>query len=78
MEFSQYIDGTLPRPIGDQVSTSEIIAWETIDRKDLGDICLGVEEKIKYQIQNSSTSKEAWDTLKNLYGKVSEEDFLQN
>ena len=44
-----------------------------MDRKALGDICLGVDDKIMYQIRMSSTSKEAWDTIKNLYGKVFEE-----
>ena len=71
---SQYVDGTLPKPTGDQVSTSDILAWEAMDRKALDVIYLGVDEKIMYHIQKSNTSKEAWDTLKNLYGKVSEED----
>ena len=74
---SQYVDGTLSKPIGDQVSTSEITDWQIMYRKALGDICLGVEDKIIYQIWNSSTSKEAWDTLQNLYGKVSEEDVFK-
>lgn len=69
-EVSQYVDHTLPKPIGDQVSRSEIFAWDSIDRKALGNMCLGVEDKIVYQIQKSNTSKEAWDTLKNLYGSV--------
>ena len=45
-----------------------------MDRKTLGDICLEVDDKIMYQIQKSNTSKEAWDTLKNLYGKISKEE----
>ena len=74
---SQYIDGYFRKPIGDQVSQSEINSWESTDRKSLVNICLGVEDKIIYQIQKSHTSKEAWDTLKNLYGKVSEEDIYK-
>ena len=75
--ISQFVDGTLPKPIGDQVSTSDISAWEAMDRKALRDICLGVDDKIMYQIWKSSTSKEAWDTLQTLYGKVSEEDVFK-
>ena len=71
---SQYVDGTLSKPTSDQVSASEITEWQKMDRKALGDICLGVEDKIINQIQKFNTSKEAWDTLKNLYGKVSKED----
>ena len=48
-----------------------------MNRKALGEICLGVDDKIIYPIQKSSTSKEAWDTLKNLYDKVSEEDVFK-
>ena len=70
---SQYVDGTLPKPVGDNVLASDISSWDTMDRKALGDICLGVDDKIMYEIQKSSTSKQAWDTLKNLYDKVSEE-----
>ena len=74
---SQYVYGTLPKLIGDNISASDITTWEAMDRKALGDICLGVDDKIMYQIQKSSTSKQAWDTLNNLYGKVSEEDFFK-
>ena len=73
-EVSQYIDRTLPKPIGDQVSKSEITTQEMTDRKALGDIMLGVEDRIFYQMQKYKTSKDVWDALKNLYGKVSEED----
>ena len=45
---SQYVDGILPKPVGDQVSRSKILAWQALDRKSLGDIMLGVEEKILY------------------------------
>ena len=48
--ISQFVDGTLPKPIGDQVLASEITDWQTMDRKALGDLCLGVEDKIIYQI----------------------------
>ena len=71
---SQFVDGTLPKQTGDQVSTSEVSTWKIVDRKVLGDICLGVEDKIIYQLQKSHTSKEAWDSLKILYGKVSKGD----
>ena len=64
---SRYVDGTLPKPTGANVSTSDISAWVAMDRKALGDICLGVDDKIMYQIKNSSTCKEAWNTLKELY-----------
>ena len=36
-----------------------------------------VEDKIFYQIQKYNTSKEAWDALKNLYGKVTKEDIYK-
>ena len=74
---SQYIDGTLPKLASDNVSACDISAWEAMDRKALGDIFLGVDDKIMYQIRKSSTSKEAWDTLKNLYDKVSDEDIFK-
>ena len=45
---SQYVDGTLPKPIGVNVSASVISNWVAMDRKALGDICLGVDEKIMY------------------------------
>ena len=45
---SQYVYGTLTKPVGDNVSTSNIQAWEAMDRKALGDICLGVDDKIIY------------------------------
>ncbi|MDF3680888.1 hypothetical protein P3S38_28330, partial [Enterobacter hormaechei] len=32
---------------------------------------------IMYQIIKCTTSKEAWDTLESLYGKVSEEDVFK-
>ena len=73
-KVSQYVDGTLPKPIGDQVSKSDITTWEHADRKALGDIRMGVRDKILYQIKKYKTSKDAWDALKNLYGKVFEED----
>ena len=72
---SQYVDGTLPQPVGANVSTSDISAWVAMDRKVVGDICLGVDDKIMYHIKKSSTSKKVWDTLKNLYDKVSKEVF---
>ena len=74
---SQYVDGTLPKPIGVNVSASVISNWVAMDRKALGDICLGVNDKIMYQIKKCTTSKETWDTLKNLYDKVSNEDVFK-
>ena len=47
---SQYVDGTLPKSTSDNVFAKEISAWEAMDRKALGDICLGVEDKIIYHI----------------------------
>ena len=73
-EVSQYADGSFPKPIGDQVIQSDIHAWESEDRKSLGIIRLGVDEKILYQIIKYDTSKETRDALKKLYGKVIEED----
>ena len=43
---SQYVDGTLPKPAGPNVTESVISEWVTLDRKALGDICLGVDDKI--------------------------------
>ena len=77
-EVSQYADGSFPKPIGDQVSQSEICDWETIDRKPLSLLRLGVDDKILYQIIKYNTSKETWDALKNLYEKVTEEDVYKN
>ena len=74
--ISQYVDGTLRKPTGDNVSTSDISSWKALDRKALGDICLRVDEKIMYQIRKSSTSKQAWDILKNLYDKVFEDEII--
>ena len=68
-EVSQYADGSFPKPTGDQVSQSEIHPWELADRKSLGLIRLGVDDKILYQIIKYDTSKETWDALKKLYGK---------
>ena len=76
-EVSQYVDGTLPKLAGDNVSTSDISRWIAMDRKALGNIFLGVDDKIMYQIKKCSISKEAWDTLANLYDKVSEEDVFK-
>ena len=73
-EVSQYADDSFPKPIGDQISQSEICAWEIVDRKAQGLIMLGVDDKILYQIIKYNTSKETWDALKNLYRKVTEED----
>ena len=74
---SQYLDGTLPKPVGDNVLASDILAWDAMDRKALGDICLGVDDKIMYQIKKCTTSKEAWHTLKSLYDKVFDEDIFK-
>ena len=71
-EFSQYADGSFPKPTVNQVSQSQICDWEIVDRKALGIIRLGVEDKILYQIIKYNTSKETWDALKNLYGKMTE------
>ena len=71
------MDGTLIQPIGANVSTSVILYFVAMDRKALGDICLGIDDKIMYQIKKCSTSKEAWDTLKNLNDKVSDEDVFK-
>ena len=56
----QYVDGTLPKPTGTNVSASDILDWVAMDRKALGDICLGVDDKIMCQIKKCSTSKEAY------------------
>ena len=74
---SQYLDGTLPKLVGDNVTQSIISDWVTLDRKALGNICLGVDDKIMYQIKKCTTSKEAWDTLKSLYDIVSTKDLFK-
>ena len=74
---SQKLTLDIPKLIGDNVSASDISTWNIMDRKALGDICLGVDDKILYQIMKSSTSKKSWDTLKNLYDKVSKEDVFK-
>ena len=51
-EVSQYVDGTLAKPIGDQVSRSEIYAWESTNRKSLGDIMLGMKKKSSIRLRS--------------------------
>ena len=74
---SQYVDGTIPIPTGDKVTQKAILEWVNVDRKALSAICLGVDDQIMYQLKKFSTSKEAWDTLKSLYDKVSDEDVFK-
>ena len=74
---SQYVDGTIPIPIGDNVTQKAISKWVNLDRQALSAICLGVDDQIMYQLKKFSTSKEAWDTLKSLYDKVSNEDVFK-
>ena len=74
---SQYVDGTIPKLAGDKVTLSTISEWVNLDRKALSAICLGVDDQIMYQLKKFSTSKEAWDTLKSLYDKVSDEDVFK-
>ena len=73
-EVSQYVDGSLPKPTGDKVTQSDIRAWKLADRKALGILKLEIDDKILYQIIKYDISKENWDALKNLYGKVTKED----
>ena len=74
---SQYVDGTIPIPTGDNVTQKAISEWVNLDRQALSAICLGVDDQIMYQLKKFSTSKEAWDTLKSLYNKVSDEDVFK-
>ena len=55
----QYVDVNLPKSTCANVSPSDIIDWVTLDNKALDDICLGVDDKIMYQIKKCMTSKEA-------------------
>ena len=71
---SQYVDGTIPIPARDNVTQKAISEWVNLDRQALSAICLRVDDQIMYQLKKFSTSKEAWDTLKSLYDKVSNED----
>ena len=73
-EVSQYVDGSLPKQIGYQVTQKQNSAWELVDRKSLGIIRLGVDDKILYHIIKYDTSNETWDAIKRLYGKVTKED----
>ena len=74
---SQYVHGTIPKLVGDKVTQSAISEWVNLDRQALSAICLGVDDQIMYQLKKFSTSKEAWDTLKSLYNKVSNEDVFK-
>ena len=74
---SQYVDGSIPKPAGEKVTQSAISEWVNLDRQALSAICLGVYDQIMYQLKKFSTSKEAWDTLKSLYDKVSDEDVFK-
>ena len=38
---SQYVDGTIPIPTGDNVTQKTISEWVNLDRQALSTICLG-------------------------------------
>ena len=40
---SQYVEGTLPKPAGDNVTQSSILEWVNLDRQALSVICLTQE-----------------------------------
>ena len=71
--YSLYVDGTITQPS----DAKELIGWKLVDQQALGVIRSCVHGDLLFHIKKISTSKEAWDKLKQLYGKVNEEKGFQ-
>ena len=71
--YSLYVDGTITKPI----DAKPLIDWQIIDQQALGVIRSCVHRDLLFHIKTCSTSKEAWDKLKQLYEKVDEEKGFQ-
>ena len=71
--YSLYVDGTITQPS----DAKELIEWKKIDNLALGVIINCVHGDLLFHITNCSNSKEAWDKLKQLYGKVNEDKGFQ-
>ena len=71
--YSLYVDGTITKPTTDK----EALEWKIIDQKALGVIQGSVNHDLLFHIINCKESKEAWDKLKSIYGKVDEEKGFQ-
>ena len=71
--LSLYVDGTITKPI----DAKELIDWTNLDRQDLVVIRSCVHGDLLFNIKKFSDSKEAWDKLEQLYGKVDEEKGFQ-
>ena len=70
---SLYVDGTITKPS----DAKELIEWKNQDRQALGAILSCVHHDLQFHIIKCKESKEAWDKLKSLYGRVDEEKGFQ-
>ena len=71
--YSLYVDGTITKP----TNAKELIDWKRQDQQALDVIKSCVHGDLLFHIKNCSESKEAWDKLEQLYGKVDEEKGLR-
>ena len=71
--YSLYVDGTITK----LTDAKEIIEWRKQDKRDLGIIQNCVHHDLHFHINSCKESKEAWDKLKVVYGKVDEEKGFQ-
>ena len=71
--YSLYVDGTITQPS----DAKELIQWQLIDQQALGVIRNCVHGDLLFHITGCSNSKDAWDKLKQLYGKVNEDKGFQ-
>ena len=71
--YSLYVDGTITKPN----DAKQLIEWQKVDQQALGVIRSCVHGDLLFHIKTCSTSKEAWDKLEQLYGKVDEEKGFQ-
>ena len=58
-----YVNGTLPQP----TAAAELAAWKLKDRKALTAIRLRISSIMMSHVLSSTTSKEAWDALQNVF-----------
>ena len=71
--YSLDVDGTITKP----TDAKELIDQQKQDQQALGVIRSCVQGDLLFHIKNCSESKEAWDKLEQLYGKVGEEKGFQ-
>lgn len=66
LSLYEYPTGEIPRPAGD-TDTPAILAWIKNDRQALSAIRLRVADSPMVYISTSTTSKQAWDTLSDMF-----------